>query len=89
MGKGNGQRGRCRMNRWTLEDAAWAIVVLSIGALLIAASLRGDRVAPCHAPRAVPMDTVPCGHLTRCTPTTRARWMSDHPFAAPRRPETR
>jgi hypothetical protein len=78
------------MNRWMLEDAAWAIVVLSIGALLIAASLRGDRVAPCQAfAQAVPMDTVPCGHLTRCTPTERARWMSEHPFAAPRRTETR
>jgi hypothetical protein len=70
------------MSRWTLEDAAWAVVVLSIGALLIAASLRGDRVAPCQAfAQAVPLDTVPCGHLTRCTPTERARWMSENPLA--------
>jgi hypothetical protein len=70
------------MSRWMLEDTAWAVVVLSIGALLIAASLRGDRVAPCQAfAQAVPLDTVPCGHLTRCTPTGRARWMSENPLA--------
>jgi len=46
----------------------------------VISDLRG-RVAPCQAfARAVPMDTVPCGHLDDCTPLVRVRYMSDNPF---------
>jgi len=31
-------------------------------------------------PAAIPLDTVPCGHLKTCTPLVRVRYMSDNPF---------
>ena len=83
------------MNRYTWTD--WFLVAAAVAAVAFTLSLRAkmdDRTAPRTVPldtvsRTVPLDTVPCGHLERCTPRERVRWMSDHPFAAPRRTETR
>jgi hypothetical protein len=68
------------MNRWTWPDTVLTLAAVIL-ALALAASLRADGASVCHAPRAVPLDTVPCGHLEDCTPLVRVRWMSDNPFA--------
>jgi hypothetical protein len=74
--------------RWNWPDTLLTLAAVIL-TLALAASLRADGAATCHAPRAVPLDTVPCGHLDDCTPLVRVRWMSDHPFAAPGHTETR
>jgi hypothetical protein len=68
------------MSRWTWPDTVLVLAAVIL-TLALAASLRADGAATCHAPRAVPMDTVGCGRLEACTPTVRARWMSENPFA--------
>jgi len=67
------------MSRWTWPDTLLTLAAVIL-TLALAASLRADGAATCHAPRAVPLDTVPCGHLKDCTPLVRVRWMSDNPF---------
>ena len=68
------------MNRWTSPDTLLLCVAILL-TLALAASLRADGAATCHAaPRAIPLDTVGCGHLEDCTPLVRVRWMSANPF---------
>jgi hypothetical protein len=70
------------MNRYTWTD--WLLVAAAIAAVAFTLSLRAkmdDRTAPGTVSRTVPLDTVPCGHLERCTPLVRVRWMSDNPLA--------
>jgi hypothetical protein len=70
------------VNRWTWHDTL-LVCAATMLTLALAASLRADGAATC-APRgrAIPLDTVGCGHLEDCTPLVRVRWMSDNPFAA-------
>jgi hypothetical protein len=67
------------MNRWQWPDTVLVLAAIVL-TLALAASLRADGAATCHPPRAVPLDTVGCGHLENCTPLVRVRWMSDNPF---------
>jgi hypothetical protein len=68
------------MNRWTWPDTLLTLAAVAL-TLALAASLRADGYAACErAGRAVPLDSVPCGHLNNCTPLVRVRWMSDNPF---------
>ena len=68
------------MNRWQWPDTL-LVCAATMLTLALAASLRADGAATCHAaPRVVPLDTVGCGHLENCTPLVRVRWMSDNPF---------
>jgi len=68
------------MNRWQWPDTLLTLAAVIL-TLALAASLRADGVAACQpAQRAIPLDTVPCGHLTTCTPLVRVRYMSVNPF---------
>jgi hypothetical protein len=50
-----------------------------VTALTITAA-RGAEIPPVRY-HSIPLDTVGCGHLERCTLRERVRWMSDNPFA--------
>jgi hypothetical protein len=67
------------MNRWTWEDTIVALALVLIVAVLYEWAVRAD-VAAHAAPRAVPLDTVPCGHLEDCTPLVRVRYGAMNPF---------
>jgi hypothetical protein len=68
------------MTRWQWPEALLTLAGVML-TLALAASLRADGVAACQqAQRSIPLDTVPCGHLTNCTPLVRVRDMSVNPF---------
>jgi hypothetical protein len=68
------------MNRWQWPDTMLTLAAVML-TLALAASLRADGAATCRpSGRAIPLDTVGCGHLEDCTPLVRVRWMSDNPF---------
>jgi hypothetical protein len=77
------------MDRWTWHDTAIVCV-----ALIVLGGLAALIAQPVPPPpvrlNTLQLDTIGCGHVARCTPITRPRWMSDNPFfAAPGSTETR
>jgi hypothetical protein len=68
------------MTRWQWPKTLFAALMVYA---MVAAYGRGieDGAAKCRTwQRTIPLDTVPCGHLTNCTPLVRVRYMSVNPF---------
>jgi hypothetical protein len=75
------------MRDWSWWDTLLVLAAMIVTALTITAA-RGAEIPPVRYDY-IPLDTVGCGHLERCVPRERVRWMSHNPFAATRRTETR
>jgi len=67
------------MSPWTWEDTLWLAIVL--GVWLFALTYEPPRPTPARQ-SVIPTDTIGCGHLEKCVPRERVRWMSHNPFAS-------
>jgi hypothetical protein len=71
------------VSRWTWTDT----LVVAVLAWLIATGVlvwQQSRIVPVAPNPEYPiaLDTVGCGHVARCVPSVRARWMSGNPVGA-------
>jgi hypothetical protein len=76
------------MSKWTWDDTIMCIALAAL-AWIGWVAFHAAPDAPPMPPAAIALDTVPCGHLARCTLRVRARYSTINPFAATGRVEAR
>jgi hypothetical protein len=68
------------MSKWTWDDTIMCIALAAL-AWIGWVAFHAAPDAPPSPPAAIALDTVPCGHLARCTLRVRARYSTINPFA--------